>query len=89
MFMTSPSMLVAPNVPRDVSPRLSGENLRAEEDNIFECFKAPVEPVLFVCKNPCAEKQNNFSSFILLIDAKRLTRKMTTHLAYYECRQES
>ena len=87
--MMKQSILTVQNVPRDANPRLSGENSRAEEDNIFECFKAPVEPVLFVCKNPCAEKQNNFSSFILLIDAKRLTRKMTTHLAYYECRQES
>ena len=65
-------MLVAQNVPRDANPRLSGENSRAEEDNIFECFKAPVKPVLFVCKNPCAEKQINSPVFHTLSRSKKV-----------------
>ena len=38
MFMTSPSMLVAPNAPRDVNLRLSGEGLETEEDNLYYYF---------------------------------------------------
>ena len=70
--MTSPSMLVAPNVPRDANLRLSGENSKVEEDNIFECFQAPVQPVLFVCKKPCAENQILYPIFHIVSRCKKV-----------------
>ena len=38
MFMTSLSILVAPDVPRDVTLRSKGDGLRAEENNVCYVF---------------------------------------------------